>query len=122
MKSITTKLNLTLMMVCFFTISFAIFQKSYAAFPAKKKQEQNTSVQSQISNSENQTLKFEDANSQKDDDNTVLLIVLCFLLPPLAVYLYFNEWNKTCTINLILTLLCGLPGVIHALYVILSKK
>ena len=44
------------------------------------------------------------------------------LIPPLAVYMYFDEWNKTVTLNLILTLLCGLPGLIHALIVILGKK
>lgn len=53
-------------------------------------------------------------------DNTILLVILAILLPPLAVYLYEGSWTKRCTINLILTLLCGLPGVIHALIVVLS--
>lgn len=54
------------------------------------------------------------------NDNTVLLVILAILIPPLAVYLYEGSWTKRCTINLILTLLCGLPGMIHALIVVLS--
>jgi uncharacterized membrane protein YqaE (UPF0057 family) len=55
------------------------------------------------------------------DDNTVLCVILAFFIPPLAVYLFEGSWTKRCTINLILTLLCGLPGLIHALVVILGK-
>jgi uncharacterized membrane protein YqaE (UPF0057 family) len=61
-------------------------------------------------------------NSSSGDDNTVLCIVLAFFIPPLAVYLYEGSWTKRCTVNLILTLLCGLPGLIHALVVILGGK
>ena len=57
-----------------------------------------------------------------DDDDLVLCIVLAFFIPPLAVYLFEGSWTNRCTVNLILTLLCGLPGVIHALVVILSGK
>lgn len=53
--------------------------------------------------------------------DTILLVLLAFLLPPLAVYLFEGEnWTDRCTLNLILTLLCGLPGLIHALIVILK--
>jgi uncharacterized membrane protein YqaE (UPF0057 family) len=54
------------------------------------------------------------------ETDTVLLVILAILLPPLAVYLYEGSWTKRCTINLILTLLCGIPGMIHALIVVLS--
>lgn len=50
----------------------------------------------------------------------VVLIILAIFLPPLAVYLYEGSWTKRCTINVILTLLCGLPGIIHALFVVLE--
>jgi len=60
--------------------------------------------------------------SALDDDNTLLCIVLAFFIPPLAVYLFEGSWTKRCTVNLILTLLCGLPGLIHALVVILGDK
>ena len=59
-------------------------------------------------------------NSNKLRVDEVLLIVLCFLLPPLAVYMYEGRWTSRCTLNLVLTLLCGIPGVIHALIVVLS--
>lgn len=50
----------------------------------------------------------------------VLRIVLAILLPPLGVFLEvgigFHFW-----INILLTLLGFIPGIIHALWVILSK-
>lgn len=58
--------------------------------------------------------------ASKDDVDRVVIIILCFFIPPLAVYLHEGSWTSRCTINLILTLLCGLPGVIHALLVVLK--
>lgn len=58
-----------------------------------------------------------------NDDTDILMLVCIWFIPPLAVYLYEGkQWTKRVTINLILTLLCGLPGVIHAAVVILGKK
>jgi uncharacterized membrane protein YqaE (UPF0057 family) len=62
------------------------------------------------------------SNSSSSDDDTVLYVILSFFLPPLAVYLFEGSWTSRCTTNLILTLLCGIPGVIHALIVILGGK
>tara|TARA_A200000113_G_scaffold220576_1_gene230954 strand:- start:310 stop:933 length:624 start_codon:yes stop_codon:yes gene_type:complete len=65
---------------------------------------------------------------KKQGSNTdpVLLVILAILVPfigaPLAVYLYEGYWTERCTINLILSLLCGLPGIIHALIVILGNR
>ena len=56
-----------------------------------------------------------------EDEETILLIVLCFLLPPLAVYLHQNAINTKFWISLILTLLFWLPGVIYALIVVLGE-
>lgn len=50
--------------------------------------------------------------------NKILLVILAFLLPPLAVGLH-SGLGKNFIINLILTLIFWLPGVIHALIVIL---
>lgn len=51
----------------------------------------------------------------------ILRIVLAFILPPLAVFLTigigFHFW-----VNILLTLLGGVPGMIHALWVIVKKK
>jgi uncharacterized membrane protein YqaE (UPF0057 family) len=51
---------------------------------------------------------------------TIILIILAILLPPLAVYLKTNSGKQT-IINLILCLFFWVPGVLHALYLILSK-
>lgn len=50
--------------------------------------------------------------------NKVLLVVLAFLLPPAAVALK-NGIGTPFILNLVLTLLMWIPGVIHALIVIL---
>lgn len=52
--------------------------------------------------------------------NTVLLVILAILLPPLAVYLHEGETNKRFWISLLLTLLFFVPGVIYALVVVLG--
>ena len=53
--------------------------------------------------------------------NTVLMVILAILLPPLAVYLHEGEINKKFWIDLILTLLFFIPGVIYALIVVLGE-
>lgn len=50
----------------------------------------------------------------------ILQIILAILLPPVAVALK-SGLGKDFVINLILTLLFFLPGVIHALWLILKK-
>lgn len=54
------------------------------------------------------------------DDRTILLVILAFLLPPLAVYLYEDAITNKFWISLILSLLVWVPGIIYALYVILA--
>ncbi len=49
----------------------------------------------------------------------VVLIILAILLPPLAVYLKTQSAKDT-LINLILCFLFWIPGVLHALYLILK--
>lgn len=50
--------------------------------------------------------------------NKLLLVILAILLPPLAVGLK-SGLGKSFFINLILTILLWIPGVIHALIVVL---
>lgn len=50
--------------------------------------------------------------------NKVLLFVLAILLPPLAVYLVKGV-NKDFWLNLILCIFVWIPGIIHALYIVL---
>ena len=61
--------------------------------------------------------------ARRGADDTVLYVILALLIPPLAMFLYEGEnWTDRCTLNLILTLLCWLPGVIHAVFVILDNR
>ncbi|OIR05747.1 proteolipid membrane potential modulator [mine drainage metagenome] len=64
--------------------------------------------------------KAQKAQGGEASTNTILLVILAVLLPPLAVYLHENELNTKFWISLILTLLLWLPGLIYALIVILG--
>ncbi|MFK8038018.1 MAG: YqaE/Pmp3 family membrane protein [Crocinitomicaceae bacterium] len=64
------------------------------------------------------------AKNYKNSDEvpTGLLYVLCFFIPFLAVGLA-TDWDiKALIINLILTALCGIPGIIHALIVVSKNR
>ena len=50
----------------------------------------------------------------------ILLIILCFVLPPLAVYLA-SKCVKSTLINLVLCFLLYLPGLVHALWTVLKN-
>lgn len=50
----------------------------------------------------------------------VVLIILAIFLPPVAVAIKFGI-GKDFLINLILTLIFFLPGMIHALYLVTKK-
>ena len=56
------------------------------------------------------------------DTNTLLLVILAILLPPLAVYLHEGAINNRFWISLLLTLLFWIPGVIYALIIILGDE
>jgi len=62
--------------------------------------------------------KAQKANAEPST-NTILLAILAILLPPLAVYLHEGEFNTKFWLDLLLTLLFFLPGVIYALIVVL---
>lgn len=63
------------------------------------------------------------SNSNRTENWVYILLI--FLVPfgtTISMYLYEGSWTKRVTTNLILTLLCGLPGLIHALVVIFGNK
>jgi uncharacterized membrane protein YqaE (UPF0057 family) len=62
--------------------------------------------------------EYRQAESE-DGTRLLILVIICLFIPPLAVYLHEGSWNSTCWINLLLTLLFFLPGMIHGLIVIL---
>ncbi|GMS79951.1 hypothetical protein PENTCL1PPCAC_2126, partial [Pristionchus entomophagus] len=51
---------------------------------------------------------------------TLFLLIIAIFLPPLAVVLHMGCNNDAC-INVLLSLLGWIPGIIHAWYVILAK-
>jgi uncharacterized membrane protein YqaE (UPF0057 family) len=59
------------------------------------------------------------SNSSSSDVALILLVILCFILPPLAVWLASSDTTQL-IISIILTLLFWLPGIIHALLVVLG--
>ncbi|MBS1567512.1 MAG: YqaE/Pmp3 family membrane protein [Bacteroidetes bacterium] len=61
------------------------------------------------------------AGKSKKETDQVLLIILCILLPPLAVYLKEDEINGKFWLSILLTLLFWLPGVIYALLVVFDE-
>jgi uncharacterized membrane protein YqaE (UPF0057 family) len=53
-------------------------------------------------------------------DNKVLQVIVALFIPPLAVYMKTGKIDGTFWLNILLTLMFDLPGVIHALYIILK--
>jgi uncharacterized membrane protein YqaE (UPF0057 family) len=64
-------------------------------------------------------LKKESKGVETSDILLILLAVFIPFLAPLAVYLHEGQWNTACWVNLVLTILFLIPGIIHAIYVIL---
>lgn len=89
--------------------------KEWNSLSKKEKKERIKDVKKEIRN-----YKKEKRKGAAADTDTLLLVILAILLPPLAVYLHQGEINTKFWISLILTLLFWLPGVIYALIVILG--
>ena len=51
--------------------------------------------------------------------NKTILVILAILLPPVAVYLQTKS-VKDVIINLVLCCFFGIPGILHALWVVLK--
>ena len=66
------------------------------------------------------------SNNQSGSQPESWVYVLLILFVPfgctIAMYLHEGSWTKKVTTNLLLTLLCGIPGLIHALVNIFGKK
>ncbi len=48
-------------------------------------------------------------------------IILSIILPPVAAYMQVKA-TKHFWINILLTLLCGIPGMVHALWLVLTDQ
>ncbi len=90
---------------------------------------ENTVTAKTNSTSEIKTVVKSDSKKNKKANNKsggdvpkVLLYVLCFLMPWLAVGLA-TDWDiKKVIYNLLWTLLCGIPGIIHAIIIVSKSK
>lgn len=69
--------------------------------------------------SEATSFKPLDAPSGMDDTEFILIIILCIVLPPLAVFLMY-DLSPQFWLSLLLTILFWLPGVIYALILALD--
>jgi len=116
MKTFIIKMAAPLFLVFFMT---GMVHYADAAFPGKKAQPKEVSAAKSNTEAANTARPYA-APLAAADDNTILLIVLAFILPPLAVYLKYNEAGTPFIWNIILTLLFWVPGVIHALIHILK--
>lgn len=127
------------LMVCFFTLSSVLPAAAAEVMPPSSGKPDSAAVANAIAefkslSRQDRKMRLKAAKKElkafkaarkagKDTDtNTVLLVILAILLPPLAVYLYEGEVNTRFWISLILTLLGWLPGIIYALVLILGKK
>ena len=115
MKIFKPGLTTVVLMVLFM---FGFVSVADAAFAGKKKQAQTESVV--VSEAPVQAPPAAPIAAPASDTNTILLVILSFLLPPLAVYLVYEEIGTPFLVNLILTILFWIPGVIHALYHVLK--
>jgi uncharacterized membrane protein YqaE (UPF0057 family) len=67
-------------------------------------------------------VKKSTSSNQSSEVPTVLLFILCFIIPPVAVGLA-TDWDLTPVLwNVVWCLLCGFPGVIHAIIHVLRNR
>ncbi|KAM0821371.1 hypothetical protein ACQ4PT_072276 [Festuca glaucescens] len=53
---------------------------------------------------------------------TFLEILIAILLPPLGVFLHYGLCSKEFLISVLLTILGYIPGIIYAVYVLVSRS
>ena len=104
-----------IMMVVIFMLGFVTTVD--AAFAGKKKQTQTETVV--VAETPAQTPPLAPNALPAAGTTTILLVILSFLLPPLAVFLLYEEIGTPFLVNVLFTLLFWIPGVIHALYHVL---
>lgn len=98
----------------------AVVKSAVASFNSLSKKEKKT----RLKEVKKAVKKYKaDVKAGKEPStDTLLLVIIAILLPPLAVYLHEGEINNRFWISLLLTLLFWLPGVIYALVIILGDN
>jgi uncharacterized membrane protein YqaE (UPF0057 family) len=108
---ITTALLLVLFLVGFVNVADAAFAGKKAVSKTEAVAQSNTDVYNAITSLE--------APVPAPSTSTLLLVIIALFIPPLAIYLLYEEIGTPFWVNLVLTLLFFIPGVIHALIHIL---
>jgi uncharacterized membrane protein YqaE (UPF0057 family) len=97
--------------------SFSSAIHEFMDLSRKERRERIKEAKSEIKN-----FKAEKRAGSEPSTNQLLMIILAIILPPLAVYLHEGVINGKFWLDLLLTLLFFLPGVIYALIVVLGKS
>jgi uncharacterized membrane protein YqaE (UPF0057 family) len=48
----------------------------------------------------------------------IFLYFIAIFLPPIPVFIRTGFWTKEFRLNVLLTLMCGLPGSVHSIYIV----
>ena len=88
--------------------------ENFRNLPRAERAERMRSVKEEL-----RSLRRSGLEPREGDINTLLLVIIAILLPPLAVGLYEHGLTKRFWIDLLLWLLFYIPGLIYALIVIL---
>ena len=94
----------------------ATVKAAFAEFKSLSKQEKKRRIKDV--KKELKVFKKEKKANKSTNVEMWLLILLAILLPPLAVYLYYEEINSRFWLSIILWFCFILPGVIYALLVV----
>ena len=98
-------------------ISFTSALHEYMELSRKEKRARIKEAKSEI-----KEFKAQKKAGNEPSTNQLLLVILAIILPPLAVYLHEGVINGKFWLDLVLTLLFFIPGVIYALIVVLGKS
>ena len=98
----------------------AVVKAAVASFNNLSKKEKNQRIK-EVKAAVKEFKAKQAAKGEAAEINTLLLILITILIPPLGVYLHQGEINSKFWISLILTLLFYVPGLIYSLIVILGS-
>lgn len=94
-------------------------QKEKLSKAERKEMRQQVKVQFKEIKSQIKAIKNNQKNSeQQNDERFLIALILCFLIPPLGVYIYENEISSNFWISLLLTFLFFFPGVVFSILVV----
>jgi uncharacterized membrane protein YqaE (UPF0057 family) len=82
-----------------------------------RKENLNRKDYSQILKMGKELNKVSKSNKNSSEGDDIILIICCLFIPPLAVYIHQGEVNSKFWIDLLLTFLFFLPGMIYAFIV-----